>query len=133
MPPDTAKLLHDMKSASERIGRFVAGKTFPDYTGDELLRSGVERQFEIIGEAMSRLLKIDPETAKKITDYRKIAGFRNALIHGYDSIDDVIAGALSRISCRCFNGKWKDCFSRDYREVGMADHLQAFALSHPSA
>jgi uncharacterized protein with HEPN domain len=55
---------------------------------DELLRSGVERQFEVIGEAMIRLMKRDRAVAVGITDYRKIAGFRNALIHGYDSIDD---------------------------------------------
>jgi len=77
-----------MKSAAERIGRFVAGKSLDDYLTDELLRSGVERQFEIIGEAMTRLIKRDNSAAAKISDYRKIAGFRNALIHGYDSIDD---------------------------------------------
>ena len=52
------------------------------------MRSGVERQFEIIGEAMARLVKLDRTTAERISEHRKIAGFRNALIHGYDSIDD---------------------------------------------
>jgi uncharacterized protein with HEPN domain len=89
MPPETAKLLLDMKRAAERVSRFAAGKSFDDYLNDELLRSGIERQFEIIVEAMTRLVKQDESVAKKITDYRKIAGFRNALIHGYDSIDDV--------------------------------------------
>jgi uncharacterized protein with HEPN domain len=57
----------------------------------------VERQFEIIGEAMSRLIKRDPTVCEKISDYRKIAGFRNALIHGYDAIDDVISwGVITR-------------------------------------
>lgn len=88
MQPETAKLLLDMKNASERIGRFVSGKTFQDYVQDELLRSGVERQFEIIGEAMTRLIKRDPTTAVQISEHRKIAAFRNALIHGYDTIDD---------------------------------------------
>lgn len=88
MQPETAKLLLDMKNASERIGRFVSGKTFQDYVQDELLRSGVERQFEIIGEAMTRLIKRDPTTAAQISEHRKIAAFRNALIHGYDTIDD---------------------------------------------
>src|ERR1700683_2335567 len=88
MPPETAKLLLDMKNAAERIGRFVSTKTFNDYLNDELLRSGVERQFEIIGEAMTRLLKRDRAMAERITDSRKIAGFRNALVRGHDSVDD---------------------------------------------
>jgi uncharacterized protein with HEPN domain len=88
MPPETAKLLYDMKMSAERIGRFTVGKTLDDYLRDEYFRSAVERQFEIIGEAMARLIKRDRATAEKITEYRGIAGFRNALIHGYDSIDD---------------------------------------------
>jgi uncharacterized protein with HEPN domain len=91
MQPDIAKLLLDMKQAGERIKRFTAGKTYDDYVSDELLRSGVERQFEIIGEAMSRLVKQNRSIAERITDHRKIAGFRNALIHGYDAIDDLIS------------------------------------------
>lgn len=88
MPPETAKLLEDMRRASQRITRFTTGKTYENFINDELLRSGVERQFEIVGEAMTRLIRRDNKTAEKISDYRKIAGFRNALIHGYDSIDD---------------------------------------------
>ena len=94
MQPETAKLLLDMKNACERIGRFVSGKTFEDYVQDELLRSGVERQFEIIGEAMTRLIKRDPGTAAQIGEHRKIAAFRNALIHGYDTIDDATSWGI---------------------------------------
>jgi uncharacterized protein with HEPN domain len=94
MPPEAAKLLFDMKRAAERIDRFVAGKSFADYLSDELLRSGVERQFAIIGEAMTRLIKLDRSVAERLTDYRKIAGFRNALVHGYDSIDDMTSWGI---------------------------------------
>jgi uncharacterized protein with HEPN domain len=95
MPPEeSAKLLVDMRAAAERITRFAAGKSFDDYLADELLRSGIERQFEIIGEAMTRLRKCDEATASKITDYRKISGFRNALIHGYDEIDDAVSWSV---------------------------------------
>ena len=94
MPPETAKLLYDMQQAAERIGRFVRNKSYDDYLKDELLRSGIERQFEIIGEAMTRLMKRDVSVASQITDYRKIAGFRNALIHGYDSIDDATSWGI---------------------------------------
>ena len=94
MPHDAEKLLFDMRSAAERIGRFVAGKTLDDYVKDELLRSAVERQFEIIGEAMTRLIKQHQAVAEKISDYRKISGFRNVLIHGYDAIDDVTSWGI---------------------------------------
>lgn len=88
LPPETAKLLWDMHNAAARIQRFTVGKTYDDYRADELLRSAVERQFEIIGEAMTRLVKGVPDIAAQVTDHRKICGFRNVLIHGYDSIDD---------------------------------------------
>src|SRR5438876_452724 len=97
MPPEIAKLLYDMNHASERIERFTAGKTFDNYQNDEFLRSAVERQFEIIGEAMTRLIKRDPQLAQRITDWRKISGFRNALIHGYDSIDDTTSWRIITI------------------------------------
>jgi len=88
MPPETAKLLYDMKQAAARIRRFATGRSLADYTNDDFLRSADERQFDIIGEAMTRLMKRDQALAETFTDFRKIAGFRNQLIHGYDSIDD---------------------------------------------
>jgi uncharacterized protein with HEPN domain len=53
-----------------------------------MLRSAVERQFEIIGEALSQLARSSPVLAARIPELRRIIGFRNALIHGYDQIDD---------------------------------------------
>ena len=58
-----------------------------DYLDNRMLRSAVERQFEIIGEALSQLAKIDPAVAARIPDLRRIVGFRNVLIHGYDRMD----------------------------------------------
>jgi uncharacterized protein with HEPN domain len=51
-------------------------------------RRGVERQFEIVGEALSQLSKLDPALAKRVSDYQKIISFRNILIHGYADVDD---------------------------------------------
>jgi uncharacterized protein with HEPN domain len=52
------------------------------------LRSGVERQMMIIGEALNRLSKIEPAIMESISDYKKIIGFRHIIVHGYDIIDD---------------------------------------------
>lgn len=88
MLPDAKKYLWDARRAAERIGRFTDGKSFDDYVNDELLRAGVERQFEIIGEALNQLCKADAETADQIPDLARIVAFRNILIHGYASVDN---------------------------------------------
>ena len=48
----------------------------------------VERNFEIIGEAVNRLRRHDPDVVERISAYRQIVGFRNVLVHGYDVIDN---------------------------------------------
>jgi uncharacterized protein with HEPN domain len=53
-----------------------------------MLRAAVEREFEIMGEALAKLARLDEEIAGRITDYRRIITFRNILIHGYADVDD---------------------------------------------
>jgi len=79
-------------SRSPRIASpdFAPGKSFENYLADEMLRSAVERQFGIIGEALAQLAKNDPQVAAAIPDHAKIIGFRNILIHGYATVDDRI-------------------------------------------
>jgi len=80
-------LLYDIFQACELLKRFTAGKSATDYEDDPLLRSAVERQFEIIGEAISQALKFAPELSNLISETPKIVAFRNILIHGYSSLD----------------------------------------------
>jgi len=88
MHADAAKLIWDAQQALQRIKRFVARKDFAAYQSDELLRSAVERQFEILGEALNQLSRLDPDVAEKIPELPRIVAFRNILIHGYASVDD---------------------------------------------
>ena len=88
-------LLYDMLQAAEHIGDFTAGRSFDGYETDPMLRSAVERQFEIIGEALNKISKLDPGLAEQIPDYQKIISFRNALIHGYAAVqNEVVWGVL---------------------------------------
>jgi uncharacterized protein with HEPN domain len=87
---EVKKHLEDARLAVDRIARFTSQRTFDDYKGDELVKAAVERQFEIIGEAVNRLTKVAPDIVKRISQFRRIISFRNILIHGYDAIDDAI-------------------------------------------
>ena len=82
------KYLYDIKHAADLIGEFTAGKEFPDYQENSMLRAAVERKFEIIGEALSKLSKADSPLISHIGEHARIIAFRNILIHGYTEIDD---------------------------------------------
>jgi uncharacterized protein with HEPN domain len=87
MGREAKKYLYDIQQAAELVVSFTAGKTLADYEGDAMLRSAVERQFEIIGEALAQLARLDEAVASRISEYRRIIAFRNILIHGYAEVD----------------------------------------------
>ncbi len=62
--------------------------SFDDYAGNELIRSAVERRFINIGESLSRLKQFEESVFEKIENAQRIIGFRNVLVHGYESISD---------------------------------------------
>jgi uncharacterized protein with HEPN domain len=90
MQPDARKYLLDALNACDAISNFTRMVAFEDYAANLLLRSAVERQFEIMGEAFSQLDTIDPEYRHQNSEIGKIIGMRNRIIHGYDSVDDTI-------------------------------------------
>ena len=85
---ETKKYLYDMQRAAALLREFTSNKTFADYERDAMLRAAVEREFEVIGEAMTRLARVDEAVAARIDGYQRIIVFRNVLIHGYAEVDN---------------------------------------------
>ena len=86
---EVRKYLFDIQRAAGLLTEFTAAKTLEDYAQDPMMRAAVEREFEVIGEALSRLAKLDENLAARISEYRRsIIAFRNILIHGYAEVDD---------------------------------------------
>jgi len=81
------KYLYDMLSSCEFLLEFTRNRTVDDYTSDRGFRSALERELQIIGEALIQLEKAAPAVAAQIPEYQNIIGFRHVLVHGYDSLD----------------------------------------------
>ena len=88
MKREIKKYLYDIKHAADLLDEFTVGKTFGEYESDAMLRAAVEREFEIIGEAVNRIASMDASVANRISQYQRIIAFRNILIHGYADVDD---------------------------------------------
>ena len=89
------KYLADILASIIEIESFMAEipKEYATFCNDTLFRRGVERNMEIMGEAMNNVLKIDPNIA--ITSSRKIVDTRNFIIHAYDSLKpDILWGIV---------------------------------------
>lgn len=90
------KYLYDVQQSISSIYEYLGEKRdFFEYERNKLLRRAVEREQEIIGEAMKRLLELDESIS--IDNARRIVDLRNFVIHGYDKVDNVIIwGILSK-------------------------------------
>lgn len=93
---ELAKYLYDMQHAAASLAEFIEGRTWSDYERNAMLRAAVERQFEIIGEALAQLAKRDPDMAARISEYQRVIAFRNVLIHGYAEVDNRLVWDLSQ-------------------------------------
>jgi uncharacterized protein with HEPN domain len=86
MTDKTRKYLFDILEAVNSIENYILNIDFIQYEKNKMVRRAVEREFEIIGEAMNALLKADDSI--QITSAERIIGMRNRVIHGYDKIDN---------------------------------------------
>ena len=89
MNPRISKYFDDILTCTLQIKEFMHDiSDFNEFTNNIMLKKAIERNLEIIGEAMNTILKIEPNI--QIRNSRKIVEVRNRLIHDYDNIDDVI-------------------------------------------
>ncbi len=96
MDNEIKKYLFDIQESIDSIQKYLGDRRdFKVYMADKMLRRAVEREFEIIGEAMSRIEKLD--STIEISSKRQIISMRNRVIHGYDKIDnEIIWGTIVR-------------------------------------
>lgn len=94
---DLRGYLWDIAEACRSILTFTEGMTLEDYLADALLRSAVERQLTIAGEALSQAIRYFPDTLVQITAAREIVALRNRIVHAYVEVDDeTIWGIVER-------------------------------------
>jgi uncharacterized protein with HEPN domain len=96
MENEIKKWLTDIEDSIEEIKLFLPSeKDFKGFHKDLKTRRAVERNIEIIGEAVNRILKFNPEYP--IKNARRIIDTRNRIIHGYDSVSsDILWGIVIR-------------------------------------
>ncbi len=88
MNDNTRACLYDVQQAVEEIESFFAGQPmlFAAYRADVRTRRATERNLEIIGEAVGRIMREDPTF--QLSNARQIIATRNRIIHGYDTVSD---------------------------------------------
>ncbi len=96
MPRRTLKLLEDVLDAATFIVEITSNETVDSYSRNRMLRQAIERNFEIIGEAIGRLRDHDPDVLQSLSDSSRIVGFRNVLIHGYDIVEHIVVWETAR-------------------------------------
>jgi len=95
MPRDPRAYLSDIIESCDAITSAVAGLDLERYQRNRLVRSSVEREFIIIGEAVAALAHAAPGLFEAITRARRIVDFRNQLTHEYPTVDDALVWAIA--------------------------------------
>ncbi len=81
------KFMFDMLDSCRFLLELTRNETVDRYKDDRVFRGAVERELQVIGEAMLQLEALDPKAAEGFTEHSRIIGFRHVLVHGYHSLD----------------------------------------------
>lgn len=90
------KHLLDAAEAAQAVLDFLGDADAAQYAANRLLRSAVERQLTVLGEAARRALDEAPHLRQQMPDLVYAVGLRNRLVHGYDTVDDAIVHDTAR-------------------------------------
>lgn len=96
MPRSVLAYLQDIVDACDSVVITIHGVDMVAYLANRTIRSAVEREFTIVGEAVNSISRQDPELADRISNARKIVGFRNQLVHDYVAIKDEVVWAIAQ-------------------------------------
>lgn len=94
MQCDPEKCLYDMLDSCRFLMEFSASRTLDDLRHDRGFRSAVERELQIIGEALLVLARIAPQAAEQISEHKRIIRYRHVLVHGYNIVNHDITWAI---------------------------------------
>lgn len=114
MQREPLALLWDIRHAAEAVAAFIRGKRLQDYREDSYLRSAVERQLIILGEAVAQLSKLSTTLVERIPEHGSIIAFRNLLIHGYAAVVDEIVWEVLEEDLPTL----RDCVAQLIEELG---------------
>lgn len=95
---DPRAYLWDVAEAARAIQSFLSELDAQSYEHSALVTAAVERKFEIIGEALNQLVKVEPTLAARIPELSKIVAFRNQLIHAYAVVDHQVVWNIAQQS-----------------------------------
>ena len=95
MRPETAAALFDMFRATERILEATRERSFQEFADDWFFQSAIERQFEVLGEALVRVRELERPVFDVIPDAARIVGLRNIIAHGYDQVDPSVLWSVA--------------------------------------
>ena len=87
MRPESPAFLWDARDAAKKAASVADAHTRESYLAEWMLQAAVERQLEILGEALKNLRSVDPVTAARIPDVHAIIATRNILVHAYAQVD----------------------------------------------
>ncbi len=109
----TKKRLHDALTACHAVQEFAEGRTLAEYEQDLMLRSAVERQLEIIGEALGQARRTDDNLEARLPEVRRIVALRNRVIHGYDTVDSEIIWDIVQTKVPALEGQLRALLDRE--------------------